>query len=91
MRALPGRRAELVEIIRRQFRTIEHVSGFVGHYVYLLDDPDCLASSAVFDSKTSYMANAVSEEQNQRYEEMRALMQEDPQWLDGEVESFLRF
>ena len=37
------------------------------------------------------MANAMSEEQNQRYEEIRALMQEDPQWLDGEVESFLRF
>jgi hypothetical protein len=92
MRALPGRRAELAETIRQQFRTIEHVSGFVGHYIYLLDDdPDGLASSAVFDSKASYLANARSEEQNQRYEELRALMREDPQWLDGEVESFLRF
>jgi hypothetical protein len=92
MRALPGRRSEVVEILRRQFLAMEHVSGFVGHYIYLLeDDPDGLATSVVFDSKASYTANAVSDEQNRRYEEVRALMREDPQWLDGVVESFLRY
>ena len=39
----------------------------------------------VFESREAYWANAQSPDQNQRYQEMRALMLADPEWHDGEI------
>jgi heme-degrading monooxygenase HmoA len=92
MRALSGKRDQLVATYERHFRDIEHISGYVGHYLYCLErDTDEIAIAIVFDSKASYLANSMSPEQEGRYAEVRALLRRDPEWLDGEVESFLRF
>ena len=38
---------------------------------------------AVFDDRPTYVANAESPEQDARYREMRALLEDDPEWIDG--------
>jgi hypothetical protein len=38
---------------------------------------------AVFDDRATYVANAESPEQDARYREMRALLEDDPEWIDG--------
>lgn len=54
------------------------------------DDPNEIWLAVVFESKEAYRANAESPEQGKRYEQMRALLQADPDWHDGEVVSNLR-
>jgi hypothetical protein len=41
--------------------------------------------AVVFADKDAYVANAQSPEQDARYQAMRALMESDPEWNDGEV------
>jgi quinol monooxygenase YgiN len=48
-------------------------------------NPAELIMTAVFDSKEDYVANAEDPEQDRWYQEMRALLDADPRWLDGEV------
>lgn len=38
-----------------------------------------------FDSREAYESNSATPEQNSRFERLRALMQSDPEWHDGEV------
>jgi len=38
---------------------------------------------AVFEDADAYRANAASPEQDARYQEMRALLEDEPDWLDG--------
>ena len=38
---------------------------------------------AVFDDADAYRANAESPDQDARYREMRSLLADDPDWLDG--------
>ena len=62
--------------------------GQVAGYVYQMDaDPGELFLAAVFESKEAYWANANSPEQHERFMQLRALFQEDPQWHDGEIVS----
>ena len=51
------------------------------------DDPNEVWLAVVFESKDAYHANAQSPEQGKRYEQMRALLEADPEWHDGEVVS----
>ncbi len=64
----------------------ESVPGFIQTIVYSLEGRpnECLVA-VVFDSKESYVANAASPEQNVRFHEMRALLETDPVWDDGEI------
>jgi antibiotic biosynthesis monooxygenase (ABM) superfamily enzyme len=39
---------------------------------------------AVFDDRESYFKNAADPAQHQRYLEYRALLEDDPEWTDGE-------
>jgi quinol monooxygenase YgiN len=48
-------------------------------------NPGELIMSVVFESKEDYVANAENPEQDQWYQEMRALLDADPRWMDGEV------
>jgi quinol monooxygenase YgiN len=58
----------------------------VARYVYQMDaSPGEIYLVAVFESREAYWANARSPEQNQRFQEMRALMLSDPEWHDGEI------
>jgi hypothetical protein len=44
----------------------------------------------LFDDKDSYRANAISEEQHARFLELRELLEDDPDWMDGEFDGALR-
>ncbi len=44
-----------------------------------------LIMSVVFESEQTYRANASDPAQDKWYQEVRALLAEDPKWMDGEV------
>ena len=75
-----------VEELKTLGRRIGVAPGQIARYVYQMDaNPGELFLVVVFESREAYWANAQSPEQNQRYEEMRALMSADPEWHDGEI------
>jgi hypothetical protein len=43
---------------------------------------------AVFDDKATYDKNAASPEQHQEYLKYRALLDAEPEWIDGKIEVF---
>lgn len=62
------------------------IPGFVAQYVYRMDtDPNEMYLVVIFDSKASYTANAASAEQDARYRQMRAMLDAEPEWHDGEL------
>lgn len=80
-----------VEQFEAQMNSVEADLSAVGWQsttVYRSDsDPNEVWLAVVFDSKEAYQANAQSPEQARRYERMRALLETDPEWHDGEVVS----
>lgn len=84
MQVKQGMGQQFVEL-GRAFQA-EGVPGLVAEYVYQMDaDPTAYYLVVVFDSKESYWANARSPEQDARYRRMRALLESDPEWHDGEI------
>lgn len=84
MRVKQGAESQLEQQLR-EFEGLK-VPGFVTTYVYRMDaDPQTYYMAVVFDSKESYVANARSPEQDARYQQMRALLESDPEWHDGEI------
>jgi quinol monooxygenase YgiN len=78
----PARIEELTALGRR----MGVAPGQIARYVFQMDgDPGELFLVAVFESREAYWANAQSPEQNQRYQELRALLLDDPEWHDGEI------
>ena len=66
----------------------QKVPGYVMTLVYRMDnEPDVYYLATVFDSKESYVANADSPEQNDRYLQMMEMMSAEPEWHDGEIVS----
>jgi hypothetical protein len=62
------------------------IPGLVSQSIYQLDsDPNTLILVVAFESKDAYWANANSAEQNERYLELRQLLDADPEWMDGEI------
>ena len=62
------------------------VEGNLGGYMFRLDkDPQEMIMVAVFQDKESYVANAEDTEQDKWYQELRQLLEADPEWNDGEV------
>ena len=84
MTVKPGMEQQLVEHVE-SFEAVK-VPGFIRTTIYRLDgDTNECVTAVVFDSKESYVANAESPEQNERFQEMRALLEADPVWGDGEI------
>lgn len=62
------------------------IQGYVGQYVYQMDDdPNVFYLAVLFKDKQSYLANAESPEQNERFQEMAQYFAGEPEWHDGEV------
>jgi heme-degrading monooxygenase HmoA len=83
-RAKPGAQQQLAD----QARAFDaaRVPGFVAQHIYRMDsDPDVYYVAVIFESKDAYTANAHSPEQDARYQQLRALLVEDPEWHDGEL------
>lgn len=83
MRVKAGKEQELRETMGVEGRD---TPGFVFAHVYRMDDdPQVVMLAVAFDSRENYRANAESPEQNAEYEAYRALLEEEPEWHDGEI------
>jgi quinol monooxygenase YgiN len=60
--------------------------GFIGAYTLFENDSDVMWMFAVFSDRAAYQANADDPRQHEQYVAYRALMEEDPQWHDGEIQ-----
>ena len=60
--------------------------GEVASYVYRMDaDPSTFYVVAIFESKEAYVANANRPETDARYQHIRAYVDGEPEWHDGEI------
>jgi quinol monooxygenase YgiN len=85
MRVQAGREAAL-DALNAEFTAAGVIPGLVGQYVFRSDaDPQEYWLAVAFTSKEAYQQNAQSPEQHARYERLRALLDADPEWHDGEV------
>lgn len=67
-------------------QTEDAPAGFITAYTLFEDDSDVVWMFVVFTDRASYMANADDPRQHEQYVAARALMEEDPEWHDGEIE-----
>lgn len=62
------------------------IKGAIASTIHRNDsNPSELIMSVVFDNEANYRANANDPAQDKWYQELRALLDEDPRWMDGEV------
>ena len=84
LRVKPGAEKQLLEMTKIESGL--RIPGFVSQYIYRMDaDPNEFFLAVIFEDKGTYVANADSPEQDARYREFRALLEEDPEWHDGEI------
>ena len=63
---------------------VERADGYLGTDVLVADNhTDTLLMGVRFRDRESYVANADSPGQDERYRDFRALMESDPVWYDG--------
>jgi hypothetical protein len=85
-RIKPGGRDEFV-------RTMDSfgdqpIAGWMADYYFQMDrDPEEFYLVAIFRDKESYVANADSPEQHDRYLKFRSFLVADPEWSDGFIVS----
>ena len=87
MRPIPGHIDQLIELSEQWKReTAPEVKGFIGEYVYQLDEnPDEYLMVVIFSDKETYFANANDPQQDRWYRQIREHLQSDPGWQDGEI------
>ena len=84
MRVKAGAEQEFVRI--SQETESVPVPGVVAVYVYQMDaDSREFYMAVVFESRKSYVANANSPEQHQRFLQLMAVLESEPEWHDGNV------
>ena len=84
MKVKPGSEAKLTADMK-QYDDLK-IPGFVSSMVYRMDsDPNEVFMAVVFKDKASYEANAHDAKQDERFKKMRASLQADPEWHDGEI------
>jgi quinol monooxygenase YgiN len=82
MRVRPENREKLEAVFRDQDRSIK---GHMGTYVLMQNDSDDVWVMAIFEDRGTYDANADDPAQHEQYERYRALLEEEPEWHDGEI------
>jgi hypothetical protein len=87
MHPKPGKAGAVEEHMRRwQRERRPKVAGVVAGYLLMSRaHPGDLVGVAVFDSEENYRKNADDPEQDRWYRELRALLEADPEWNDGEL------
>lgn len=81
----PENRTAFEQVMRTQMAGDQTVEGFVAGYTFWpekVDDEVWLV--AVFRDRESYTKNADDPAQDARYREFRALLESDPEWVDGD-------
>ena len=86
MKPRPGQEASVVEEFERWERDRKpKAKGAIAGLVMRPDRrPGELIGVAVFEDKASYQANADDPEQERWYFKLRELLEDDPEWEDGE-------
>jgi quinol monooxygenase YgiN len=83
LRIKPGMEAELEALSRTQ---VPEIPGFVFQHVYRMDrDPQELYLVVGFTDQEAYRRNAESPAQEERYAQYSALLEQAPEWHDGEI------
>lgn len=83
MRVKPGGDTMLMAWSRA---LLGNIKGHVSSTVYRsTDDPNVIWIAVVFEDEASYRANAESPEQHRRWQQMRSVLEADPDWFDGHV------
>lgn len=84
LRLKPGAQGKLEQDMA-QYEGLK-VPGFVSTMLYRTDrDQNEFYLVVAFEDKQSYHANAADPKQDERYRSMRALLEADPEWSDGEI------
>ncbi len=84
MRVKPGMVNQLQDWMRQE--EVRAVPGYTTSYTYQMDaDPTTVYVAIVFESREAYVANAQSPQMDARYHEMLALLEEPPEWHDGQI------
>jgi quinol monooxygenase YgiN len=80
-------RSENRDAIRKIFDEDQprDVKGYIGSYVLAENDSDNVWLLAIFEDRATYDANADDPRQDEVYRRYRALLEEDPEWHDGEI------
>lgn len=86
-RVKPGQAAAFDEVGRRWLRErAPKVAGYVNEYlVRSAERPGEVVGLVIFDSEANYRRNAADPEQDRWYRELRATLEADPEWFDGEI------
>ncbi|HUF59556.1 MAG TPA: hypothetical protein VMR89_08775 [Actinomycetota bacterium] len=85
-KAKPGSRQEVVAMMGESLDT----KGFRATYVLLPDDDeDAVVAGVIFEDQKAYSANAHDPATEAWYGRFRALLEDDPNWTDGDWVSFL--
>ena len=83
-RVKPENRAKLQQVFQAQGAR-RTVPGMVTAYTLYENDSDVAWLFAIFEDRASYEKNADDPTQNEDYLEYRALMEDEPEWHDGEI------
>lgn len=82
----PGREDDLASLGNTLMEGAE-AAGYRGSYVFRPDqnpyDQPTMFLVALFDDEATYRANATSPEQAARFQRLRDLLADDPDWMDG--------
>ena len=73
--------------LRARQRRERSVSGYVTSYALRENDSDTTWLFVIFEDRASYDANADDPAMDAQYREYRALLESDPEWHDGEIET----
>jgi heme-degrading monooxygenase HmoA len=83
-RVKEGKEQELEQLAEELMR--ERPPGSNTVYVYRADaDPREYWVASSWDSKEAYTTNSNTPQQDQRFRQLRDLMDSDPEWHDGEI------
>lgn len=64
------------------------IDGWIADYYFQTDaDPHEFFLVAIFADRETYLTNAESAEQHERYLKFRSFLTDDPQWHDGFIRS----
>jgi quinol monooxygenase YgiN len=86
MTTRPGQEQAIIDVFDEWERELKpKIKGAVGGYVFKPDsNANQLIGIAIFADKEAYVANADYPEQNEWFLKLRALLESDPEWEDGE-------
>ncbi len=81
----PGMEQELREQVRAEAEKAE-MPGYIHQFLYRLDaGPNIYYLVVIVRDQESYMANANSPEQHERYLKLLTVLDAEPEWHDGHI------